>query len=67
MSGHANRRGAMRYYRGFIIAVVLALLALGGIVLMSDRIAEFAGNKKPVPEPSTTGSAVKDTTQLPRR
>jgi hypothetical protein len=57
----------MRYYMGFVIAIVLALLALGGIVLMSDRIAELAGNKKPVPEPSTTGSALKDETQLPRR
>jgi small neutral amino acid transporter SnatA (MarC family) len=57
----------MRYYTGFIIAVALAMLVLAGIVLMSDRIAELAGNKKPVAEPSTTGSAVKDATQAPRR
>ena len=50
----------MRSYLGFVIAGAVAMLLFGGIVLLSDRIPQVAGEKPNFPERSTTGAAVKD-------
>ena len=47
-------------YTGFFVAAAVAMLLFGGIVLVSDRIPQIAGEKPKLSEPSTTGAAAKD-------
>ena len=47
-------------YTGFVVAAAVALLLLGVVVLVSDRLPDIVGEDTIVSAPTTTGSTTKD-------